>query len=204
MIFLQILKVVFQLAWFIVITVIKWILILLGFLFVLAIFLPDSSIELDYNEKSTNPFSDSLFHKIEEQWNMTSEREYTFRGECKLQLEDYRGALNDFELALKENVEQSKPNIYNFIAETKLYLKDYLGAINEVNKCIQINGGNTMHIVDGILEKNNYYLSRAYLIRGLANHLINKVESACVDWSKSGELGEAEAYIYIKKYCNNR
>ncbi|GIV43358.1 MAG: hypothetical protein KatS3mg035_0481 [Bacteroidia bacterium] len=84
MIFLQILKVVFQLAWFIVITVIKWILILLGFLFVLAISLPDSSIELDYNEKSTNPFSDSLFHKIEEQWNMTSEREYTESNKLKI------------------------------------------------------------------------------------------------------------------------
>ena len=33
--------------------------------------------------------------------------------------------------------------------------------------------------------------------------MLNKRNDACKDWSKSGELGDLDAYEAINKFCNN-
>ena len=40
------------------------------------------------------------------------------------------------------------------------------------------------------------------MIRGYAKLNLNQKDSACLDFSKAGELGYEKAYEEIKKFCN--
>lgn len=86
MILFRLIKTVFQLAWFIVVTLFKWLFILFCFVFFLAIFLPEDNQFTDYelHSKNTNPFNDSIFHKIEEHLNTNNERIYTESNKLKI------------------------------------------------------------------------------------------------------------------------
>ena len=64
--------------------------------------------------------------------------------------------------------------------------QDYNGAILDYNKAIE-------------LDPNN---SNSYIKRGFAKYQMGLKDSACLDFSKAGELGEAKAYDLIKQYCN--
>lgn len=42
-----------------------------------------------------------------------------------------------------------------------------------------------------------------YTLKGKLNYFIYKnKQQACKDWSRAGELGDENAYDYIKQYCN--
>ena len=64
-------------------------------------------------------------------------------------------------------------------------MKDYNGAIKDYNLAIEINPK----------------FSRAYYHRGLTKLILDQKDSGCLDLSKASELGDAEAYDAIKKYC---
>jgi hypothetical protein len=42
----------------------------------------------------------------------------------------------------------------------------------------------------------------AYYNRGSAKYNLNQKNSACLDWSKAGELGFSEAYDAIQRSCD--
>ncbi len=42
----------------------------------------------------------------------------------------------------------------------------------------------------------------AYYNKGIAKYKLGDKYSACLDWSKAGELGNYNAYDLIKKNCN--
>ena len=110
--------------------------------------------------------------------------EYYNTGNSKLRIEDYRGAIADYSLAI-----QLKSNFFEAFVNrgiSKVDLKDYIGAIADFNIAIEINP----------------YFTEAYYNRGSSKFLLNQKESACLDWSKAGELGDGSAYDLIKKYCN--
>jgi len=65
-------------------------------------------------------------------------------------------------------------------------LNDYKGAIQDYNKAIEL--------------KPNY--AKAYYGRGIVKILLGQNDNARLDLSKAGELGFAEAYKAIEKYCN--
>ena len=69
---------------------------------------------------------------------------------------------------------------------TKFTLKDYLGAKSDFSKAVAIDGE----------------IGAVFYNRGMANLELGLIDQACVDWSKAGELGFAEAYDSIKEYCN--
>lgn len=60
-------------------------------------------------------------------------------------------------------------------------LQDYAGAILDYNKAISLNPKDSM----------------SYNNRGYANFKLKQKESACLDFSKAGELGYSEAYENI-------
>ena len=69
---------------------------------------------------------------------------------------------------------------------SKSNLKDYRGAIADYTKAILFDSK----------------LSAAYLQRGASKLNLNQKNSACLDFSRAGELGDSNAFELIKKYCN--
>ncbi len=143
---------------------------------------------------------------------------YSYRGNCKNELNDYTGAISDYNEALKFNT--SPFNIYGKRAVCKSMLGDNVGAILDLGKEIELNpndpenyfmrGNEKIRLKDyrgAILDFNkaielNPKHSGAFLLRGFSNYYLGKKENACLDWSKAGELGNYEAYNLIKQYCN--
>ncbi len=75
---------------------------------------------------------------------------------------------------------------YFEIGNAKYDLEDHRGAVLDYTKAIEIN--------------TKY--SKAYYYRGFTKNLLGDKNGGCLDWSKAGELGYADAYDMIKKYCN--
>ena len=109
---------------------------------------------------------------------------YYNRGNAKKKLQDYRGAIADFTIAIKLNPDDV--DAYNNRGIAKKNLQDYRGAIADYNKAIEL--------------KPDYV--NAYINRGNAKYELKDLDGACLDWSKAGELGHSGAYDLIKQYCN--
>ena len=110
---------------------------------------------------------------------------YHDRGLAKVELEDYKGAIQDFNKAIE--LEYIKLNLaYNNRGAAKRNLKDYRGAIEDYTKAIGINP--------------NY--ANAYYNRGAAKISLGQKDNGCLDFSKARELGFAGAYGRIRKLCN--
>ena len=105
-------------------------------------------------------------------------------GVAKDNSQDYYGAMTDYNKAIELNPNSSLA--YYDRGTLKLNkLHDYRGAIVDFDKAIEIDP--------------NYAV--AYGNRGAAKFNLNDKNSACLDFSKAGELGFMGAYDYIKKYC---
>lgn len=96
---------------------------------------------------------------------------------------------------------------------------DYTAAIADLKKAaelmpelpqIQYNLGNMMAMSGDMPAAIKYYtkaielfpyFGEAYFNRGLAQIYLKENKTGCFDMSKAGELGVAEAYEVLKKYC---
>lgn len=143
---------------------------------------------------------------------------YFARGRVKFEMQDYIGAISDFNQVIK--LTTNYDDVYYKRAKTKAELKDFRGAIEDYNKVLVINPKYTVVYYDrgnAKFDLKNYqgaildYSKRIqlypdspeeYFNRGLAKLNLNQKDSACLDFSKAGELGYAKAYETIKKYCN--
>ncbi len=117
--------------------------------------------------------------------NKTAEK-YLEQGNAKYNLQDYRGAIQDFNKAIEINPQLAEAYLNR--GNAKDDLQDYSGAIQDYNKAIEINP----------------QLAEAYLNRGNAKYRLNDKSGACLDWSKAGELGHMRAYDNIKLFCNSK
>ncbi len=128
------------------------------------------------NDKDNILFPDSAS-------NQKDAEAYSNRGNSKVELEDYRGAIQDYNKAIKINPNYAEP--YSNRGNSKGELEDYGGAIQDYNKAIKINP--------------NY--AKAYITRGNAKYILGDKESACSDWAKAAKLGITQASELIKEYC---
>lgn len=112
---------------------------------------------------------------------------YWYRGTAKQQLEDLRGALLDYNTAIKLKPGDN-PIIYYDRGIINAKLKKYNVAILDFDMAIKLN-------LPGI--------GIAYFGRGIAKIQLGQKESGCLDLSKAGELGYDLAYEIIKKNCND-
>lgn len=112
---------------------------------------------------------------------------YSGRGFVKGELKDDLGSIADYTKALENSPESIEAyyGIYSGRGRAKYNLKDYRGAIEDYTKAIEAS------------PKHEYI----YYFRGYAKIKLNQKESGCLDFSKSGELGNKKAYEAIKKYC---
>lgn len=111
--------------------------------------------------------------------------DYIKNGITKQGQEDFRGAIAYYNKAIE--LDPTNADIYVMRAMCKSKLEDHRGTITDCNQAIKLDSKN----------------SDAYLIRGFAYYNLNFLNDACLDWSKAGELGSAEAYDLIKQFCNN-
>ena len=112
--------------------------------------------------------------------------EYKNQGNAKYDLQDYRGAILDYNKAIELDPTYVKAYNNRGMAKANANLQDYRGAILDFTKAIELDPKNAI----------------LYYNRGLAKNALSYTDGACLDWSKAGELGYAHAYDRIKKYCN--
>jgi tetratricopeptide (TPR) repeat protein len=109
---------------------------------------------------------------------------YFYRGLEKFNLNDFLGAISDYDMAIE--IDKNNYETYAYRGVAKFQLKDNSGALNDFNKAIEIN------------PKYAF----AYGSRGIFKFNLGQKAEACLDFSKSGELGDQNAYDLIKQYCN--
>jgi tetratricopeptide (TPR) repeat protein len=122
----------------------------------------------------------------EDSVNKTALKNYfKFRGMAKVQLEDNKGAIEDFTKAIFVD-----PNevdlLYALRGFSKNSIKDYFSAILDFSEAINLNPNEGLY----------------YAGRGIARIGNNKKGEGCLDFSKAGELGYELAYESIKEFCN--
>jgi tetratricopeptide (TPR) repeat protein len=107
--------------------------------------------------------------------------EYNDKGDKKYDLEDYKGAIADYNKAI-----QLKPDYalaYYSRGTVKYNLTDYKGAITDYNKAIQLNPSDTS----------------AYYNRGLAKYNLQDYTGAITDYNKYIQLKPDDADAYYNR-----
>ena len=107
-----------------------------------------------------------------------------FRGIYKEKFEEYKGALADFNRAIK--LKTKFKEVFFARGLTKSFLEDDEGAIADFNKAININPKNL----------------DAYLYRGYAKLMISDLKGACDDWLFLKSSGNLDAKTEIEEYCS--
>ena len=145
-------------------------------------------------------------------------RIYYQRGTTKQMLQDYEGALSDFNIETppmfadlqwrkglcyyhlgnyqKAIDYQNKAlelyneyeNAYYYRGLSKHNLEDYYGAISDFTKVIE-------------LEDDTYNIG-AYMMRGVSKENLGDLNGACADWKKAAELGNKDAAGWVANQCN--
>lgn len=145
---------------------------------------------------------------------------YHQRGFAKyFYLKDYKGAIADFNEAIKINPDCESVVFMNR-GDAKNELQDYRGAILDYSKAIEIDPNNYNYYY---MRGNSKYdlkdysgalsdystaieiipsFSPLYYNRGLCKIYLGQKDSGCLDLSKAGELGNSKAYETIKELCN--
>ena len=143
---------------------------------------------------------------------------YVLRGIAKNGLEDYSGAIQDYNKAIDINPNNAKAYSNRGAAKDKLL--DYRGAIQDYTKAIEISPNYVLfYCIRGFtksklkdyqgaiqdfnkaIEINPNY-AESYVDRGLIKNILGDKNGACLDWRKADELGDTSAYDLINKYCN--
>ena len=160
--------------------------------------------ELNENKKAIFYCTQAINGFTNPRWRTKYEDElkisYLNRGECKLNLKDYYGAIKDIDAA--ENLNDSNLGINSFY--NRAYAKCQLAMLNEAiddfTTCINyfILHPPDYEIDHGYLMDNQIL---AYYFRGICYLGKNNKQKACEDLSVAGENGLSGAYKMIEKYC---
>lgn len=156
--------------------------------------------------------------------NPQNDEAYYQRGMIKYKkLEDYKGAIEDYDKAILINSKNRMA--YFFRGNAKRELKECSSAITDYSKFLEINSNSSNDSVssmayyyrgvckvtlenyeEGIKDYNeairiNPQLIEAYYSRGLAKILINEKNGACSDFNYIIELGNDWAKSTYEDYC---
>lgn len=149
---------------------------------------------------------------------------YYRRGICKANLQDFLGAINDYDFILNYKGDRKVEfdqwaTVYSDRAYCLAALnrfKESLMSINEALKldeslwyswCIRGEIYFKMDEFQKCINDMDHSISiqnqgNAYYYSGLANIKLGKIKDGCADLAKSSEFGLVESNEAIKKYCN--
>ena len=99
---------------------------------------------------------------------------------------DYSSAVDDLKEAV--TIVSDLPYLWFNLGNLLCLNSDYINSIDSYTKAIQYYP----------------YMGDAYFNRGLVLIYLKDKEKGCIDLSRSGELGVADAYSVIKKYCEDK
>lgn len=108
---------------------------------------------------------------------------YFYRGQAKYFLEDYRGAIVDFDNFISYDNQES--SVYILRGICNFNLNSFINSINDFTKAIEIDTQS----------------ATSYYYRGISYLNIDQVDNGCLDLSRAGELGQEDAYRLIKEAC---
>ena len=128
------------------------------------------------------PNNSSLSSKTKEQQN--SYLKYYSSGNSKYELQDYYGAVEDYNKAIELDPNFIKAYINR--GNSKVKLKDYVSAIEDYSSALKLN--------------QNYTI--AYDNRGFSKYKLNDKNGACLDWNKAKGLGSLSFALLSEEVCN--
>ena len=177
-------------------------------------------VELGNYESAIKDYTKSLEIDSEEHFV------YLARGNAKNFSEDYSGAIEDLDIAIKLNSKPESDDDYSSLIDTydarslaKYKLQNYSGAIKDLTNAIemdpeepyfyyqrginmQLNGNDSEAIRDfnKVLDIDPNYRNADY-IRGISKYNLKDYKGACKDWKNSADRGYKPAEKYLNKYC---
>ena len=155
-------------------------------------------------------------------WSQNEAIDLVGSGNAKLALEDYQGALQDYNKAIELDSIKSNAGLAMLYANrciAKYYLKDNQGVIQDCDKAIELDPSSSVAYTTRGLAKSalwNYEWaiqdynkaieldpnsSWAYSNRGIVRIFLEKRKEGCDDLQKAVDLWLTERTTEIKTYC---
>lgn len=107
--------------------------------------------------------------------------DYHVKGDSKLELEDYLGAIFNYSIAIEQAPDNA--SLYNKRGVVKAMIGDYSGALTDYNNAIK-------------LDPNDYM---TYCNRGSILKITNDIKKAILDFDKAIELNPNNALAYLDR-----
>ncbi len=188
------------------------------FILILSLILDGNKDSLESRYRQSHSDVIELLNGIEYKGKSTQNaNDYFNKGLTKVQNNDYKGGIKDFNQAIELNPKFFEA--YFNRGTAKVRINDNIGAIDDFTKAISIKpdfdqayynrGIAKFQIQDyqGATEDFNKEIeinpafADAYLNRGLIKIVLGKKEGGCIDLKKAKELGAVKADNAIKLYC---
>jgi tetratricopeptide (TPR) repeat protein len=134
-----------------------------------------------------------------------SAAEYVVKGNNKMLLGDFKGALLEFTKAIM--IDPFFPHSYTGRSAAKMELHDYEGVINDCLQALKLHFNAEVEmekkaVLKGLKKSRDYNsaYSKIYSMIGTAKLLLGKREEAIVDLNSARLLGNEDAYDIMKTY----
>ena len=131
--------------------------------------------------------------------------EYLLKGNNKILLGDYKGAILEFTKAIM--IDPDFPHPYTSRGAAKLELRDYEGAISDCLKAIRLHFKVEMEAEKNASQSNlrksntiNPIYGKLYSIIGTAKLLLGNIDDALIDLNSARLLGHQDAADILKTY----
>ena len=129
--------------------------------------------------------------------------EYLIKGNNKILLGDYKGAILEFTKAIM--IDPDFPHPYTSRGAAKLELRDYEGAISDCLKAIRLHFKVEMEAEKNPLHQKksnnvNPIYGKLYSIIGTAKLLLGNIDDALIDLNSARLLGHQDAADILKTY----
>jgi tetratricopeptide (TPR) repeat protein len=109
-----------------------------------------------------------------------------YTGLCYIETKMFDNAIKELSLQLRASNKTDSVKGLSYRGYAKSNLGDYQGALDDLDKAVSMSKTCT----------------EAFKFRGDLNKIMGKIDEACIDWHKAGDLGDAEAVQNYKFYCD--